>query len=79
MHATHKHTNNKWTIITINQTCMLLTSILTISGLYNHMHATHKINKTCMHAHKHTNNKWTIITINQTCMLLTSILTISGL
>ena len=40
MHAaTHKHTNNntiinnKWTIITINQTCMLLTSILTISGL----------------------------------------------
>ena len=32
MHA-HKHTNNKWTIITINQTCMLLTSILTISGL----------------------------------------------
>ena len=27
MHATHKHTNNKWTIITINQTCMILTSI----------------------------------------------------
>ena len=75
MHATHKHTNNKWTIITINQTCMLLTSILTISD-YNINHA---INQTCMHTHKHTNNKWTIITINQTCMLLTSILTISVL
>ena len=63
MHATHKHTNNKWTIITINQTCMrtnshISDSILTINQAYN---------------------KWTIITINQTCMLLTSILTISGL
>ena len=41
MHATHKHTNNKWTIITINQTCM------------THKHTNNKwtiitINQTCM-------------------------------
>ena len=49
MHATHKHTNNKWTIITINQTCMLLTSINTAT----HKHTNNKwtiitINQTCM-------------------------------
>ena len=47
MHATHKHTNNKWTIITINQTCMLLTSILTIST-NNKWISIITINQTCM-------------------------------
>ena len=44
MHATHKHTNNKWTIITINQTCMLLTSYSHTNNKWTII----TINQTCM-------------------------------